>query len=303
MAASLRILGCSGGMPANGRWCTSQLLNWENSYFLLDCGEGTQMRLQEYFPKKHKISHIFISHLHGDHIYGLPGLLSSFMLQRRTTDLQIIGPVGLETWLKNTMAFGWEHLTYPLTIQEFDITEKTKICSFYKLEVYAIPLEHRVKCHGYIFGSNPERDRNIRVDQIEKLQLDWKEIKDIKAGNDLVRGKEVISNSELTHPLSHHSYAFCTDTRYFEAMIAMLDGVETLYLECTYESGLQELALKNFHCSTRDVIQVAKEAKIKTTIVGHFSARYGDLSKIAKELNEGSIDFILGEDGLEIQLY
>ncbi len=309
MNIQVRILGCSGGLPAHGRWCTSQLLHWDNHHILIDAGEGCQMRLQEYFSKSQRISHVFISHLHGDHIFGLPGLISSYTLNRRQSPLTIIGPRGIEAWLRGALSFDLSLMSFELHFVELTAGEEDDhgpvgqkhIMDIGQMQVYAIPMEHRINCNGYIFKSNPERDKKIRSEKIQEYGMSHEDIRAVKSGQDLQRDQS-IPNDDLTYPLIEHSYAFCTDTRYYEGLSELLQGIQTVYLECTYDVSLQELALKNYHCTTADVAKVSKEAGIKKMILGHFSGRYADLGKIKAEMDASGVDYVLAEDGMLVGL-
>ncbi len=302
MKAQLRILGCSGGLPAHGRWTTSQLLLWDDQPYLIDCGEGAQIRLQEYYTKIQRIHYIFISHLHGDHIYGLPGLLSSYTLGRRTASLSIYGPQGLRQWIESTLAFDLVHLGFELSIIEIAPGEEGVIHESQKMLVRCIALDHRIHCLGYIFSPHPDRNKNIRVDRIAEYSLHHEEIRAIKQGADLVRSDLRVANSELTHPHEPMSYAFCTDTRYFDGLGEQLRGVTQLYLECTYDSSFQDLAEKNHHCTTTDVIRVARECGCERVILGHYSGRYAHLDRIDSEMKDSGVNYILSDDGMLLDL-
>jgi len=302
MKAQLRILGCSGGLPAHGRWTTSQLLLWDDQPYLIDCGEGAQIRLQQYYTKIQRIRHIFISHLHGDHIYGLPGLLSSYTLGRRTASLTIYGPVGLRRWIESTLAFDLVHLGFELSIIEVAPGEEGIILESRKLLVKCIALEHRIHCLGYLFSSHPDRNKNIKRESISQYSLTHGEIREIKEGADLERSDLHVPHSELTHPHSAQCYAFCTDTKYFDGLAMKLKGVTQLYLECTYEAAFQDLAEKNYHCTTTDVIRVAKQCGCDRVLLGHYSGRYAHLDVIDREMRESGVNYVLSDDGMLLDL-
>ncbi len=282
MKFELRILGCSAATPANGLHPTAQVLNVHEQLFLIDCGEGTQMRMLEHSVRARKINHIFISHLHGDHYFGLLGLLTSFALNGRTEPLNIYSPQGLEKLIRPLL---WpENEPFPLIFKEVDTNTSTLIFKSKVLEVYSIPLEHRVPTSGYIFKEKKQARKMLKK-AIDKYNIPFTTIPDIKNGADFTQEDgSVIPNSELTlDSPSPRSYAYCSDTIYKEDIIPIIQGVNMLYHESTFLHEDIEKAIKTKHTTAFEAAKIALKASAKKLLLGHFSARYKELDPLLIE--------------------
>ena len=298
MRFEVLILGANSALPAYGRHTTSQVLFHHEQQFLLDCGEGTQMRLLQYHIRSHRFERIFITHLHGDHVFGLPGLLTSFSLNNRETPLYIYGPHGLKAFLNNVLEQSYSFLSYPLEIIELDATEFGLIYETEYLQVFALPMKHRVPCLGYLFKEHPGQ-RRMRRDKIVEYSLSVDEILQIKAGGDLLRAGQCLAKHEdlVIFPPPPRSYAFCTDTSYNEELLSYLQGADLLYHEATFLDGLAAQAAKTGHSTAKQAAQAALNIKAKHLLIGHFSSRYGDLTPLLEEARSVFVDTSLAIEG------
>ena len=274
MTFSLTILGSSSATPAYGRHPTAQLLNVQEQLFLIDCGEGTQMRLLNHKIKRNKIQHIFISHLHGDHCYGLFGLLGTFSLYGRTEPMHIFAPKGLQEMFETVLKHSAEGkpASFPIYFHDTDTEKHQLIFENDVLTVHSIPLQHRIACAGFLFREKP-LPRNIRIEQISKYAIHYTEIKAIKNGTDFFYQPENrwIKNEDLTDdPAAPRSYAFCSDTRYKPDIIPIIQGVDLLYHEATFLKDSTVRAEETCHSTTHQAAEIAKAAQVKRLIIGHF---------------------------------
>lgn len=294
----LTILGCNSAVPANGRFPTSQTLQVNDQIYLIDCGEGTQIRMNELHIARGKINHIFISHLHGDHVFGLIGLLTSYSLNQRKEDLHIYSPHGLqemiEIQLKNTGSF----LSYDLHFHVNDTTRSTLIFSDKNITVTTIPLVHRIPTCGFLFKEQA-KPRNIIAEQIKIHNIDYQQIRAIKAGADFTTSKgQIILNADLTiAPIPPRSYAFCSDTAYSEDIIPIIKNVDLLYHETTFMSGMEVMAAKTGHSTAKQAATIAKKANAKQLICGHYSSRFKDLAPLLAEARSVFPNTELGIEG------
>ncbi|MFM2206276.1 MAG: hypothetical protein RL213_251 [Bacteroidota bacterium] len=281
------ILGSSSATPIYQRHPTAQVLKVQERFFLIDCGEGTLIQLNRYRIRFHRIDHIFISHLHGDHYLGLMGLLSTLHLQGRTTDLHVYGPEDLWQIIDLQLRLSDTRLRYPLHFHAVDSTRRNVVYADDIIRVSAIPLQHRIPCTGFLFEEQ-ERPRKILKDRLSGLDIKLEDYQGLKEGQDLrLPDGTVIPNSELTQdPLPSRRYAFCSDTVYDENLGATLRGVDLLYHESTFLHELEERARETFHSTARQAALVAKAANVKRLILGHFSARYKNLYPMLEEAKE-----------------
>lgn len=278
------ILGNNSAIPSNGRHPTSQVVTLCNQFFLVDCGEGTQMQLSRYKIKRSKINHIFISHLHGDHYFGLIGLINSFGLQNRTTPLHIFGPAPLENIMQ--LQFDCAHTTLPFSLHfhplipgQNDILLQTE-----KVKIEAFPTNHRIDCFGFIFREQHLR-RKIIPEKVEKLNIPFDCYKHLQEGEDyyLPEGR-IVKNELLTEaPPKERSYAFCADTLYDEKLLDYVRHCDTIYHETTYLDKDVEKARKRYHSTSIQAAQLAKKAEAGHLLIGHFSSKYDDLNLFEEE--------------------
>jgi ribonuclease Z len=301
MNFSLRILGVNSATPAHGRYPSSQVLHVQNHFFLIDCGEGTQMRLRDFHVPFFRINQIFISHLHGDHVFGLPGLILSYALMGRRVALEIFSPPGLETMILAQLKPTGADLPFPLQFYEIDTRKSHLIFENEAVSVTGIPLNHRIPTTGFLFQER-QRPLNIIPEKIEVLNLDIEQIKAIKSGEDIkLPGGTVVPNSELTitaQPL--RSFAYISDTIYDDDIVPLISGVNTLYHETTFLDELSEYATLTKHSTARQAGRIARLAGVKKLITGHYSTRYKDLTPL---LDEARSEFPETELGIEGNIY
>jgi ribonuclease Z len=294
----LTILGCYSATPRINTNPTSQVLEIRNHIFLIDCGEGTQVQLRKNKVRFNRIKHIFISHLHGDHYFGLVGLISTFRLLTREADLHIYGPKGLKEVITLQMKLSDSWTNYKLIFHE--LTSKTSELIFEddNVEVYTIPLEHRVYTNGFLFKEK-EGERKLNIDDVEENKIDVAYYRKLKQGFDVINENGVlIKNETVTKPaVKPKSYAFCSDTAYNEAIIPIINDVDALYHESTFLDKLAHLAKKTKHSTAKEAASIAKQANVKTLILGHFSTRYDDVNDFKIEANEIFDNVELAQEG------
>lgn len=298
MEFRLKILGANSATPAYGRHQTSQLLNLENNYFLIDCGEGTQMQLIKYRAKVSRIHHIFISHLHGDHIFGLIGLINTMNLNGRTDDLHIYGPHNLMDIITVPLRYSKTTLRYRIHFTAVDTEHSYLLYENSRLTVYTIPLDHGIDCSGYLFT---EKEKELRINK-ETLPegLAVEDILALKAGKDLYHSDGTLryANKDLTlPPKKSRSYAYCSDTRYNEQILDIIQGVDMLYHEATFMHDQAEKAWERYHTTTVEAASMAKKADAGSLIIGHYSSRYRDLMPLLQEAKSVFPDSLLAEEG------
>jgi ribonuclease Z len=275
MGFELKILGSNSATPAHGRYMTSQVLNIGEHHFLIDCAEATQMQIQRYKVRFQKINHIFISHLHGDHIFGLPGLLLSMSLNNRQEKLFIFSPPGLKLLLDTVFKVSQSHLSFEIEYIETNPEVSTIILENEQLYVTTIPLKHRIPANGYLFKEKP-LPRKMNKELLAKLKIPYQYINLIKMGDGWTDEAGVYySNQALTEdPAKPKSFAFCSDTAYSEEIIPIIKEVDLLYHEATFMHELLNQAEITGHSTALQAAKIAEAAKVKKLILGHFSSRY-----------------------------
>lgn len=278
------ILGCSSATPTFDRHPTSQFLIANDRHFLIDCGEAAQIQMRKFKIKFAKINHIFISHLHGDHIFGLPGLLSSFHLNGRTNELTLYGPAGIKEILDVTFRFSETVLRFPLNIVTIDPSKNEVIYDDKMLTVETIPLKHRIPCAGYLFREK-QYQRSLIKSEVERLKIPIELLPELKKGNDvtLPDGSLVRSLDVSTAPPKPRSYAYCSDTAYSESILPLIEGSSLLYHEATFANEMAKRAKETFHSTAEQAATIAKKANVGKLLIGHYSARYSDLQPLLKE--------------------
>lgn len=284
MSFKITILGSSGALPAYGRFPSAQLIEIQNRHFLVDCGEGTQMQLMRFQANLHRINHIFISHLHGDHYLGVMGLIFTMHLLRRTNDLNIYSFRGLDEIITTQLRHSRSAPGFKLVFHPIEKGSKKTIYEDEALTVEVIPLLHKIPCCGFIFR---EKEKPRRIDK-EKLPhgLLIQQIAGLKKGHDVVdsEGNVLHRNSDLTlDPRRSRSYAYCSDTAYHEAMIDSIRGVDLLYHEATFSSDEHAKAAETQHSTAAEAARIAAMAQVSGLLLGHFSARYRELDPILEE--------------------
>ncbi len=298
----LTILGSNSAMPAYGRWPTSQVLNIANQLILIDCGEGCQMRMLQYKIKKSKISHVLISHLHGDHIYGLPGFLGSLSHLSRKNPLYLYGPKGLKEYLEVVFKLSEAHFSFELIINELEHGDNMEIVRNDQFSIMAFPVAHRVSTYGYLIKEN-QSEKNIRTAAIAEYKLKIDEIKGAKRGEDILREDQLIKNSQLTLPQSKpRSYAYCADTCVKGWKKEQLRGVSLMYFETTYLHDLVELAHERGHTTAKEAGSLARQLDVEQLIIGHYSSRYKEVTHLLEEAQAEFHNVQGGYDGFILNI-
>lgn len=294
----LTILGCYSATPRTFTNPTSQVLEIQNHLFLIDCGEGTQVQLRKYKVKFSRINHIFISHLHGDHFFGLPGLISTFRLLGREKELHIYGPKGIKEAITLFLKLGDSWTNYPLIFHELESKESELIWEDSKVSVQTIPLEHRVYTNGFLFNEK-EAPRTLDAEAAHRYGVDRSQFNNIKKGADgITKNGDVISNKKLTHdPPEPKSYAFCSDTVYNETIVPLVQDVDALYHESTFLESEAHLCDRTKHSTAKQAAQIAKLAHVKKLILGHYSTRYKSIDLFKEEAQGVFSNVELADDG------
>ena len=288
MSIKLTILGFNSAVPKQNSAPTSQLLEISNRLFLIDCGEGTQIQLRNAKAKFSRINHIFISHLHGDHVFGLIGLISTFQLLGKETPLYIFGPKGIQDFIMNQLKHTQARCSFELKFKELKSKESELIFEDDKVEVYTIPLDHRIYTNGYLFKEKV-KPRRLNIQAVKKFpEIEVCDYNNLKNGKDFVLSNgELIPNEKLTFdPPRSLSYAFCSDTRYKPDIVPMIKNVDLLYHEATFLDELKEMAVYTGHSTAKEAAMIAKQANAGQLIIGHFSNRYNDFRVLKAEASE-----------------
>ncbi|MFZ6012649.1 MAG: ribonuclease Z [Bacteroidota bacterium] len=284
MSFKITILGSSGALPAFGRFTSSQLVEIQNRHFLVDCGEGTQMQLMRFQANLHRINHIFISHLHGDHYLGLMGLIFSMHLLRRTNDLHLYSHRGLDEIITTQLRYSQSAPSFKIVFHRLNHDVRETIFEDDALTVETIPLAHRISCSGFLFR---EKLKPRRIDKARLPQgLLIRQIANLKKGDDVTddNGNVIYRNEDLTFPpRKSRSYAYCSDTGYNEGLIEQIKGVDYLYHEATFCKDEESKALETLHSTAAQAATIAKKAGVKELLLGHFSARYRELTPLIAE--------------------
>lgn len=294
----LNILGCYSATPRTFTNPTSQVLEINNHIFLIDCGEGTQVQLRRNKVKFSRIKHIFISHLHGDHYFGLVGLISTFRLLTREADLHIYAPKGLKEVITLQMKLSDSWTNYNLYFHELTSKKSELIFEDDKVEVYTIPLEHRIYTNGFLFKEK-EGERKLDMNAVLNNNIDVSYYRKLKQGFDVINEDgAVVSNTTVTlPPVKPKSYAFCSDTVYNESIIPIIKDTDVLYHESTFLEDKVHLCQPTKHSTAKQAATIAKKANVGQLILGHYSTRYDDISLFQNEAKDIFSNVELAEDG------
>jgi ribonuclease Z len=278
------ILGSSSALPTSGRYPSAHVLNAHERLFLIDCGEGTQMQLRKTRIRFAKINHIFLSHLHGDHIFGLYGLLSTFSLMGRENPLHLYAPEKYDAILKSHLNDFDINLSFEIIFTPLSGNDPVKILDDKYLTVTSFPLKHRIPAYGFLFREKMS-ERNIIAECIGKYNIPLVRIPAIKKGEDFItQDGNLIKNEELTLPPREPlSYAYCSDTKYFKRLSSFVKEVTLLYHEATFDKSKADLARMTGHSTTLEAAKTAQDARADSLIIGHFSARYKDIEPLVAE--------------------
>jgi ribonuclease Z len=296
-------LGCGSALPTTRHFATSQVVNLRDKLFMIDCGEGAQMQLRKSRLKFSRLNHIFISHLHGDHCFGLMGLISTFGLLGRTAELHIHSPKGLEELLAPMLNFFCHTLAYKVIFHEFDTRQASVIYEDRSMTVTTIPLQHRIPCCGFLFAEKARPNHIIR-DMIDFYKVPVYELNRIKNGADYITPEgEVIANARLTRPSDPpRRYAYCSDTIFRREIAEQISGVDLLFHEATFAESELARAKETYHTTAAQAGRIAVEAGVRRLVIGHFSARYEDENVLLKEASAIFPDTILAKENLCISL-
>ena len=295
---NLTILGCYAATPRSMTNPTAQVLEIKNRMFLIDCGEGTQVQLRKNKIRFSKINHIFISHLHGDHFYGLIGLISTFSLLNRKTDLHVYGPQGVKEIILLQLKLSNSWTGYNLYFHELSSNEPETVYEDERVRVSTLPLKHRVYTNGYLFEEKTY-ERKLNIVAVQDYDIDTCYYRKIKFGGDITLDDgRVIPNADLTFdPAPAKSYAFCSDTVYHEPLAELLKGVDCIYHESTFLESESHLCEKTMHTTARQAAMIARRANAGKLILGHFSTRYGSTEPFREEASGVFENVDLADDG------
>lgn len=295
----VHILGCGSALPTLKHNASSQVVEIREKLFMIDCGEGTQMQLRKSRIRFTKISCVFISHLHGDHCFGLIGMISTFGMLGRTATLRVYGPKELGLVLDSQIKTFCQGLEFQVEFHAVDTTKKAVIYEDRSLTVESIPLRHRMPTCGFLFREKPTLP-HIKRDMIDFYHVPVSQINNIKLGASWTTPDgDVVDNSRFVEPADPpRSYAYCSDTKYIPELHQLIDGVDTLYHESTYASDNADRARKYHHSTAQDAASVARDAHVGKLLLGHYSARYNDESVILREAQEIFPNSFLTNEGM-----
>lgn len=279
---AVTILGNNSALPMHDRHPTSQVLTLDDQTFLIDCGEGTQVQMNRFKIRRSRITNIFISHLHGDHYFGLFGLLNSLSLTNRTEALHLFAPAALEPILMEVLRVADAHLSYPLTF--YPLQEEGLIWEGRKMTVSCFKVFHRIECWGFLFREK-DKLRKVVLENCTQFGVPASFFPMLKEGQDYSRQNgEVVSNESVTRPAPHaRSYAYCADTRYEPSLCNIISKVDLVYHESTYLNDHAEKAVSRFHSTAAQAASIARQAGVKRLLLGHFSSKYTDLNPFLEE--------------------
>jgi len=302
-AFEIDILGCGSATPTTLRNPSAQAINMNEKIFLVDCGEGAQLQMRKFSVKMSRLHSIFLSHLHGDHVLGLPGLISTLQLLGRTGDIDLYAHKELEPWLRQTLNFFCKYLPFevkliPLESEGLQILYENKT-----IRISSFPMKHRVPSNGFLFEEKKGL-RHIKKDMIEFYHIPIRDIQGIKEGNDYLTddGETIYNNLLTTPPTPSRSYAYCADTAFCPNIIPFIEGVDVLYHEATFAIADTARARETFHSTTKDAAEIARMAGAKKLIIGHFSSRYINTLSLLKEAQNIFPNTQTAFDGLKINI-
>lgn len=294
----LTILGCYSATPRAFTNPTSQVLEMKGNLFLIDCGEGTQVQLRKFKVKFSRIKHVFISHLHGDHFFGLIGVISTFRLLGREADLHIYGPKGLKEAMLLQLKLGNSYTNYKLIFHELTAKESELVYEDDKVEVHTIPLDHRVYTNGFLFKEKLG-ERKLDINAVLNHDVEQCYYRNIKLGKDVPNKEGLMIANELlsSDPEPPKSYAYCSDTAYSERILPVIDSTTVLYHESTFLEEHKRYCEKTKHSTAKEAASIAKQANVQNLILGHYSTRYGSIEPFKEEAETIFEEVILADDG------
>lgn len=282
---SVTILGNNSAVPAFNRHPTSQVVSHDGTNYLVDCGEGTQIQMIKYKIRRGKISHIFISHLHGDHYFGLVGLINTFSLLSHKQELHVYGPEPLQQIIELQLKVADTVLSYPIFFHT--LTENATLVDNERIRIKCFRTQHRIPCFGFSFEEK-EGKRKLLIEKIRKLQIPISFYSSLQNGLDYItpKGKVIKNDTVTTSPGKGKRYAFCADTRYDEGLVEHIYDFDTIYHEATYLDNMQDKAYSRFHTTTKQAAAIARKAMVKRLLIGHFSSKYNSLDPFQDEARQ-----------------
>lgn len=303
MNFELNILGCGSAKPTTRHQPTSQILNVRGKFFMIDCGEGVQTQMQKMGLSMMNIGHIFISHNHGDHVFGLPGLVGTMDLLGRTAELHVHGPLQVGDFIDFLLKTFYTDIGYKLIFHPVDVHQHTLVYEDRSITVYSIPLQHRLPTCGYLFKEKPGLP-HIRREMIDSFNIPVSQINNIKAGASwTTEDGTIIPHERLTTPAKPpRSYAYCSDTVYLPHLKDILHGVTLLYHEATYMHERALRAEQTRHTTALQAATLARDAKVEQLCVGHFSASLKDENALLHEAQSVFPNTILANEGLVVSI-
>ena len=295
----IHILGCGSALPTLKHNASSQLIEMRGKCFMVDCGEGAQMQFRRSHIHFSKLNAIFISHMHGDHCFGLMGLLSTLGMLGRTSKLRIYAPKDYEPLFRQQVEFFMQTMEYEMEMIPVDTEKQQVIYEDHSLTVETVPLQHRVPCCGFIFREKPTLP-HIRRDMIDYYGIPVSQINNIKNGAEWTNEEgDIIPNARLVQPAdSPRSYAYCSDTRFVPGLKEKVKGVTVLYHESTYTAEQEDRAKIYYHSTARQAATIAAGAGVCTLLLGHYSARYNDEQVLLQEAKAVFENSILSQEGM-----
>ena len=299
----LKILGSQGALPRRGMYSTSQILNIKNKYILIDCPEGVQFQLKNFRIKFSKIDFILISHAHGDHYFGLIGLISTYSLLRRKNKLKLFCPRVVSEIINAQMKISSMFLSYDLEIIELNSKKSEKIYESNDFSIFTIPLRHSIYSNGFLFQEKNNK-RKLNLDLAQKLNINKVYYNKLTKGENVFneKGKEIDFREVTLEGSKNKSYAFCSDTSYFPNIIQKISNVDLLYHESTFLEKDREKAKLTWHSTAKDAAKIARDAKVDKLIIGHFSSRYENLDLFINEVKQIFQNVELAYDGKDIDI-
>ena len=295
------VLGCGSALPTVKHNGSGMVVNIREKFFLVDCAEGTQVELRRNHIHLNRLFNVFITHLHGDHCFGLMGLISTLGLLGRTAPLHVYGPQDIETLFQPLIDYHCNGMTYEVVFHPIDTHQNVCIYEDKSLQVFSIPLKHRIRCCGYYFKEK-ELSRHILKEAIEKYAIPISQINNVKAGLDYVMPNgQIVKNEVLTTPPSPaRSFAYCSDTVFRPEIAEMMKGVDLLYHEATFAESEKQLCSMVYHSTAKQAAEIARLAGAKQLMLGHYSSRYNDETILQKEAAEVFENTILAKEGLVV---
>jgi ribonuclease Z len=299
---SVTILGNNSAVPAFNRHPTSQVVSHDGINYLVDCGEGTQIQMIKYKIRRGKITHIFISHLHGDHYFGLVGLINTFSLLSHSQEMHVYAPAPLQQIIEMQLKVADNTLSYPLHFHT--LTEPGVLVDTDKIKISCFRTSHRIECYGFSFEEK-EGKRKLLIDKVKKLEIPVSFFSSLQAGLDYItpRGKRIPNEEVTDKPDRGKKYAFCADTKYDESIIPHIYGADMIYHETTYLDNMRDKAIERFHSTTKQAALIARKAMVRKLLIGHFSSKYATLEQFLQEAKEVFPETELALEGVTYNIH